>query len=159
MLSCFTILSLQYLFSGYLYATQNIFVNYWLLVLDDFKYYNRAKQQVISFMSSSWYAEGVSVLFLPWRMFPWKWTWRSPFWTFVELQLICHVCVGVFHAFTCLFSVKPVSTEDALESLSAGFVSAPPPSAPKKTELVSNVIENQEMNMHHIDLVFVYVRL
>ncbi|XP_056586399.1 calpastatin-like isoform X4 [Triplophysa dalaica] len=35
---------------------------------------------------------------------------------------------------------KPLSTEDALESLSAGFVSAPPPSAPKKTELKTETV-------------------
>ncbi|KAA0719847.1 hypothetical protein E1301_Tti011726 [Triplophysa tibetana] len=35
---------------------------------------------------------------------------------------------------------KPISTEDALESLSAGFVSAPPPSAPKKTELKTETV-------------------
>ncbi|XP_057215918.1 calpastatin isoform X4 [Triplophysa rosa] len=35
---------------------------------------------------------------------------------------------------------KPISTDEALESLSAGFVSAPPPSAPKKTELKTETV-------------------
>lgn len=50
-------------------------------------------------------------------------------------------CLFVYSRVCCVFHAKPISTDEALDSLSAGFVSAPPPSAPKKTELVS--IEKQ----------------
>lgn len=109
-------------------------------------FYKLACERSMLLMLSFWYAEGVSVLFLPQHMqfvIPLKFSLGLPLKVFSRITLLfltfCAQFCLVFFIHVCLFDVfwKPISTDDALESLSSGFVSSSAP--PKKTDVVSSL--------------------